>query len=291
MILKLLKSYRVLILCLAAISLTACNIDEMSKPKKKTELVLPTYMPPNHMVAKKAYIEGFKLRYDIPELDYPDDIKQRVRFARIEILRRNEKYLKMNMGLVRAGLNSEYIATLRGQDKTIAEQILDDIDKKDFDAILDASVHNDRMWKMMTAVATTKKNKGKPRPPFTARDYDKAVRIYPSRIKSLKISECNWEHMIEYIGSGYDEMGVVHDERPPSAYKCDIETHIKSNARYNRPFDTKGYFFKSEKTGKWLYYGKFPSVRAKPRRLSLNPKILKNPEKAIRKLPFWEVDI
>jgi len=284
------KPYISVLLPVMLISLGACKQQEQAKTGALPTIVSAPYKAPTQSQAKAAYIRGFDLRYNVAELEYPSDIKARVKAARLKKLKGDKKLLKLNMAVVKKTLNGDILTKLRGEDKTIANQLLEHIEADDLDAVLDLGAHHDRMFDLMAMMAASDKKQGKPKIVFTAQDYDRLVNSYATRMQMFKVERCHWKPMKKLIGSGYEDMAHLHGERPASAFNCIIETHLKQNPRSTRAYDSTGYFSKSA-TGEWQYFGNYGGVGASPRRLKLNPKILKNPERAVRTLPFWELDI
>ena len=267
-------------------SLNACNGQEQTQTGALPKIDSAPYKLPTQAQAKAAYIKGYKLRYDIPALEYPKEIKDRVRAARIQKLKKNKKLLKLNMAFVKKSLNSELIAKMRGEDKTISDQLMKHLKSDDLDAILDLGAHHERMFDLVTLFAAHEKQKV----PLTAEDYDKHVKNYTQRMQMFKIENCRWKPMKKIIGAGYEEMASLYGERPSSGYDCVLEAHLEKNSRNLRAYDATGYFIKSA-AGEWLYFGNYMGVGVRPHRLTLNPKILKNPEKAVKTLPYWEIDV
>jgi len=85
---------------------------------------------------------------------------------------------------------------------------------------------------------------------------------------------------------------MIYGIQPEYGYHCEMELVVssKTSRKYDRPIDDTAYFIKSDE-GQWLYYGIFRSVGVRPRRMELHPLIMKSPERAVRTLPFWEMDI
>ena len=277
-----------ILLIMGTVTLTSCGEQEQAQTGALPTIVSAPYNPPTQAQAKAAYMKGFTLRYDVPVLEYPEEIKARAKAARLQKLKGNKKLLKLNMAVVKKTLNSGLVAKMRGEDKTIAEQLLKHMDNDDLDAVLDLGAQNDRMLDLMTMMAASERKSSKP--VFTAQDYDNLVGSYKTRMKEFKIERCHWKPMKKLIGSGIEDMASLYGVRPPSGFDCVLEAHIKQNPRSVRPYDSTGYFIKSA-SGEWQYFGNYSGVGTSPRRLTLNPKILKNPEKAVKTLPFWELDI
>jgi len=284
------KIFQTSCLALGVIGLSACGGKEQSQSGALPAITSAPYAAPGNLAAKKAYMVGFKQRYDIPVLEYPPEIKARAKAARLEKLKKNKKLLKLNMAVVKKTLTSEYVGKLTGHKKSMADELLGHMDKKDLDTLFDATKRNDQMWDLMATMAIADKKHGPQKPALTAHDYDKAVKAYDRRVKAFRIEKCRWTEMQKLIGSGYEKMAKIYGERPSHGYRCVTEAHITQNSRYDRPYDGTGFFIKSS-AGEWQYFGKYTGVGVRPRRLELNAKIMKNPEKAIKRLPFWDLDI
>ena len=77
------------------------------------------YEAPKNAEAAAAYMAGFHARYDIPELDYPQDIKDRIRAAR------NKRFIRdMEVAEKRQVLMSKLALTVLAQKDPEAKEVL-----------------------------------------------------------------------------------------------------------------------------------------------------------------------
>ena len=270
--------------CSASVTLAGCG---KSEPEVKTgaipQITTGPDTPPSSLQAKKAYLAGFKARYDIPVLEYPPEIKARVEAARLKKLRSSEKLMKLNMAVVSKAMKTKTVQRQIGNDAAMNAQLAKMLDSKSPQNVMAMS---DQLLKYSMTMSTASKSKVALDGPAAQAEYDRVVKYYPGRVTGFKVDNCIWREMSENYRKGV--MTKVHKLSPTHAYNCGITVNVRSKTGAIRPRDYHAYFVKPNATADWLYFGGYMNVGAEPRRFELNPAILKNPEKAVRSMSIWD---
>jgi len=273
---------------LSVLALSACSGKEAPKSGALPTIATAEYQPPTAQESTEAYLKGFEARYDIPYLDYPADIKARMKAARIEKLRNDKNLFELNVKLVKTAISSDELGKLTGRDGAIIKDLKNDLNTNDIETLMRGSHEK---IELMAKIATQQKKKQKLSLQDRKDRYDSTVKAYPRRVISYSTDRCKWEPLKDLIYSGYKEMSRIHGEWPEKGFYCHTTLEVKTHGKYTREIDDYGFFAKSEKTGEWLYYGTYINVGVSPRRQQLNAEILENPERALKRLPFWEIDV
>jgi len=270
---------------LAITGLSACGSSDQSRTGAIPLLEEPPYPEPNNAFVKRAYVNGFKARYDIPLLEYPQDIQVRLQAAKLKQLGSDKKLFEVNVKVVKTALESDAVGRLTGHEKSLAKTFLKEADAGNIEGLMRGSVE---MMEFMTE--TTKKARKQDAKSVAAhkKKYRKLVRLYPGRVTKVTAEDCKWRQVKHLIGGGVDQMEFAHGEKHQQAYDCPITITLKTRPGYTDEWDGSGYFIKSEETGDWLYYGTFLDVGVKPHRQQLNPDVLENPERALRRMSIWD---
>jgi len=234
---------------LLAIGVCAC-----SEPSPKTG-VMPGiatggYEPPTNGEASAAFMNGFQARYDIPELDYPADIKIRIRNARLAGLQND-----MQVAAKRQEILSKLALTAMARKDPEAKELLEDI-KKNPDAF-DESVS---MTWIASLMETPPQDTSLSRSDRQNR-YQSAIQDYKSAFRNLEIESCRWTEMKRLIGSGHDAMAYIHQEHPTHGFECTGEMKTERIKGYPRFTSFRDFWVKSP-SGDWRYYGQFRGVKS-----------------------------
>jgi len=279
------KLFRTILSCTTASILAACGAGDQSQTGAIPLLVEPPYPEPSNIDVKRAYISGFKSRYDIPLLEYPQEIQDRLQAERVKRLGADKQLFELNVKVVSAALESKSVGRLTGNDKSLAKTFLQEYESGNIEELMRGSTE---MMEFMTK--TTKIARGQDAKSVAAhkRKYRKLVRLYPGRVTRVTAEDCKWREVRHLIGGGVDQMEIAHGEKHRQAYDCPITITLKSSNGYKREWDGSGYFIKSTETEGWLYYGTFLDVGVKPHRQMLNPEVLKNPERALRQMSVFD---
>lgn len=227
------------------------------------------YDAPSNAEAAAAYMAGFQARYDIPELEYPEDIKARVRAAR---------QAKMQTDMQVMEKRQEIIATLAltvlAQKDPEAKKLLKDL--KDNPKAQPDTGSMDQMFAMIESQPKRHRLSETERQTI----YHQAVRDYKSDFKSLTVNTCRWTEMKRLIGSRHEEMAFIHGSHPTHGYMCAVDLQIEKRKGYPRTSSFNDFWVKTH-SGEWNYYGKYRNVGIGPRLQKLNPDILRDPEGTI----------
>ena len=266
------KSYATLFLALA---LGSCG---QNAPKTGTMPGVATggYSAPSNAEAAAAYMGGFQARYDIPELDYPQEIKDRMRAARRQRLERD-----MRIHENRQKLMSVMALTVLAKKDPEAERLLQKL--KDNPEVKPSKT-------ALNSLFDISENQPK-RNPLTKGErndiYYGAIRRYKKNFRSLKVDTCRWTEMKRLIGSGHEQMAFIHGTHPTYGYRCEVELKVEARKGYPRPSNFSAFWVQS-KAGDWAYYGKFYQVGVRPRTQALDANLLNNPEATIMRQNSWE---
>jgi len=248
--------------------LTACS---ESTPKTGVMPGIATggYDAPTNGEAAAAYMAGFQARYDIPELDYPEDIKVRIQNARQKRFARD-----MNIAETRQKMMAKLALTVMAQKDPEAKDLLKKL--KDNPKTTPKASDISQLIAMM--------DRGPKRQTLTKSEREKiykgALRDYKYSFRSLKIESCRWTEMTRLIGSGHEQMAFIHGTHPTQGYKCEVEMKTEVHKGYPRLTHFQAFWVKA-KNGNWTYYGKFRGVGISPRQLRLDQNLLKDPEGTI----------
>lgn len=264
----------------ALISVFAITIGSCAEPEPKTGtmpgIATGGYEAPTNGEASAAFMAAFQARYDIPELNYPDDIKARIQAARLKKLKRD-----MRVAAKRQEIVSKLVLTAMARKDPEAKRLLQDI-KDNPEASEDASSMD---W--INAFMDAQPKKASLSPSERNAVYQSTIHTYKKAFRNLEIESCRWTEMTRLIGSGHEAMAKIHGEHPTHGYRCVGEMKTEQRKGYPRFRDFHGFWIKSE-TGDWRYYGQFRGVGVAARRQSLDPELLKNPEKVIARESSWD---
>lgn len=265
-----------LVILALAIGLSAC-----SEPAPKTGLmpgiVTGGYDAPTNAEASAAFMWAFQARYDIPELDYPEDIKLRIRQARTDRLQRDMRVAEKRQKIM-AKLALTILATKDSEAKELLEQIKNDPKASENPASIN--------W------MTTFMNDQPQRAPLSKSErqhvYQSATKEYKKSFRNLQIENCRWTELKRLIGSGHEAMAVIHGNHPTHGFECSGEMKIEERKGYPRYRSFRDFWVKSA-SGEWLYYGQFRGVGVASRKQFLDPNLLKNPEATIARQNSWDM--
>lgn len=259
---------RYLTTLLLGVGLIAC-----SEPAPKTGampgVATGGYDAPSNAEAAAAYMKGFQDRYDIPELDYPQDIKDRIQKARInQFSRHMHNGQKRQKIMAHLGL----IVTKDPETKKLLEGM------KNVPTVKLGENELARLFALAESQSNIQGNSNSERKKI----YEKAVTDYKSHFKNLKIETCRWTEMRRLIGSGHEEMALIHGHHPTHGFLCAVNLILEKRKGYPRTIILDGFWVKSQ-SGDWEYYGKFRGVGLKPRLQQLDPALLRDPERTIKR--------
>lgn len=266
---------RYVVTLIFAIVLAACT-EPAPKSGIMPGVATGGYEPPTNAEASAAFMAGFQARYDIPELDYPEDIKRRIKAARLAKLQKDMKTAAKRQEII-----SKLALTAMARKDPEAKKLLEDI-KNNPKASEDTASMN---W--LNAFVD-----GQPQPAQLSKEerqsvYQSAVRDYKNAFRVLEIENCRWTEMTRLIGSGHEAMAFIHGDHPTHGFECVGEMKTERRRGYPRYTSFRDFWVKSPK-GDWRYYGQFRGVGVKARRQSLNPALLTNPEKTIARQNLLE---
>lgn len=236
------------------------------------------YDAPTNAEAAAAYMAGFQARYDIPELEYPEEIKARVRAAR-EIKFQTEMRVMEKRQKIMATLALTVLAQTDPEAKKLLKELNDNPNK---------SPDSDSMDKIFTMVDAPPKRQ-RQRLSTTERQtiYHTAVRQYKSDFRSLTIESCRWTEMKRLIGSRHEEMALIHGTHPTHGYKCAVDLKYEKRKGYPRVTSFNDFWVKSP-SGDWRYYGRYRKVDVQPRLQRLNPDLMRDPEGTIMRQSLFD---
>ena len=259
---------RVLTTLLICLGVAAC-----SEPAPKTG-ALPGvatggYDAPSNAEAAAAYMGGFHERYDIPKLDYPQEIKDRIRKARFEQFERF-----MRKGQNRTEMMAK-LALMVSNDPEAKELY------KEMNKAPKAELDAEEMTRLF-ALANSHSNKDRISKSQRNKIYKTAVKEYKRHFINLKVESCRWTKMRRLIGSGHEEMAFIHGHHPTHGFYCSADLTLEKNKGYPRTSNFNGFWVKSQ-SGDWEYFGKFYRVEIRPRRQQLNPALLRDPEGTLKR--------
>lgn len=259
-----------------AIGLTACS-DPTTKTGLMPGVATGGYDAPTNSEASAAFMAAFQARYDIPELDYPEDIKLRIRKARMDRLQRD-----MRVAEKRQKIMAKLALTVMAKDDPEAKRLLKKI-KDDPNAADNSTSIN---W--MTSMMEDQPKRARASKAERQKIYQLALRDYKKSFRNLQIEECRWTEMKRLIGSGHEAMAYIYGAHPTHGFKCSGEMKTERRKGYPRYQIFSDYWVKSP-SGQWLYYGQFQDVGISPRKQFLDPNLLKNPEQTIARQSSWDM--
>lgn len=260
---------------LLALGLSACS-EPAPKFGAMPGIATGGYEAPSNAEASAAYMAGFQARYDIPELDYPDDIKQRIITARLARLQKD-----MRVAEKRQKIMSKLALTVMARKDPEAKRLLEDIKNNSKASDDEASIN----W--VASVMDIQPQRTALSKSERQHRYSSAIRDYRKAFRNLEIENCRWTEMKRLIGSGHEAMAFIHGEHPTHGFQCVGEMKTERNKGYPRLTSFRSFWVKTS-SGDWRYYGTFPGVGIAPRRQSLDPAVLSDPEKTILKQSSWD---
>ena len=255
-------------------SLLIClGVSACSEPAPKTGampgVATGGYDAPSNAEAAAAYMKGFHERFDLPELDYPQDIKNRIKKARIDQFARHMRNgQKRQKVMAHLGL----LATKDPETKKLLEVIKNTPKVK---------LDNDELTRLF-ALAESQSDKHKISESERKKTYETAVKDYKRQFNNLNIETCRWTEMKRLIGSGHEEMAFIHGHHPTHGFLCSVELILEKRKGYPRVTSFNDFWVKSQ-SGDWDYYGKFRGVEVRPRLQQLNSALLRDPEGTIKR--------
>lgn len=257
------------------LGLNACS-EATPKTGAMPGIATAGYDAPTNAEASAAYMGAFQARYNIPELDYPEDIKIRIKKARLKQLQRDMRVVEKRQKVM-ATLTLQVLA----MNDTNAKKALDDIKKNPSSAQKDTAID----W--MTSIMDNQQEQL--RLPKAQREiiYKKTITDYAQNFRALEIETCRWTKMRRLIGSGHEAMAYTYGDHPTHGYECSGDMKTERNKGYPRKRSFRDFWVKSP-SGEWLYYGQFRGVGIAPRKQQLNPELLKNPEAYIARKNSWD---
>jgi hypothetical protein len=250
------------------LGLAACGGESAEKSGVMPGIATGGYNAPTQNEATASYLLGFERRYNIPELDYPEDIKARIRKARIERFERD-----MRIGRKRSKMIARLALMALNDPEAIA--LLEEIKNAP-----DDEEENIRLMMRLFTLTSDQNQRPALSASQRARIYDKAIKTYKRQFRDLNVSACRWTEMQRLIGSGHDAMAFIHGQHPAQGYRCEVDLTLEKNRGYPRVTSFTGFWVKDQ-SGEWDYYGNFESVGLKPRRQQLDPDMLRDPEGTI----------
>jgi len=255
-------------------SLLIClGVSACSEPAPKTGampgVATGGYDAPSNAEATAAYMAGFHQRFDIPALDYPQEIKDRMKKARIEQFGRH-----MRNGQRRTKLMAR-LGLMASKDPEVKKLL------KEIKNAPKAELDHDSMTRLFE-LADSKAKKNKMSESQRNKVYETAMTEYKRHFNSLKIETCRWTEMQRLIGSGHEEMAFIHGHHPTHGFLCAVELTLEKRKGYPRTTSFNDFWVKSQ-SGDWEYYGKFRGVGVKPRLQQLNPALMRDPEGVIKR--------
>jgi hypothetical protein len=234
------------------------------------------YDAPSNAEAAAAYMGGFQARYDIPELDYPQEIKDRMRAARRQRLERDMN-LQANRQKLMAKLALTVLAKKDPEAKRLLEELKDNPEVKPSKTALNQLFAISENQPEQTQLTKGERND----------IYYGAIRRYKKNFRSLSVDACRWTEMRRLIGSGHAQMALIHGTHPTHGYKCEVELKVEARKTYPRLSNFSAFWVQTE-AGDWTYYGKFYQVGVRPRTQALDANLLNNPEAVIMRQNSWD---
>lgn len=235
------------------------------------------YDAPSNAEAAAAYMSGFQARFDIQDLDYPEDIKDRIKAAR---------RAKFQQEMQNAKVRQEFIAklslTLLAQKDPEAKRLLKDI-KKNPKQTPDAQT-TQQIFAMLPPMPKRNRQSNLERD----QTYSSAVRRYKAEFRNLNIDTCRWTQMKRLIGSGHEEMALIHGQHPEKGFRCTVDLTIEKNKGYPRVYNFDAFWVRSQ-SGDWQYFGTFRAIEVEPRLQRLNQDLLRDPEGTIMRQSTFDM--
>lgn len=269
---------RNLSIILLGIAASACG-DTTPKSGVMPDIATGGYEAPTNAEAAASYMAGFHARFYIPELDYPQEIKDRMRAARITRLEEEMKVAKRRSEIM-AKLALTVMATKDPESRQLLKDLKNNPEKEPDTAGL----------KHMVAMMEDRPQRQKQAKAEREKIYLSAVRRYKSNFRSLKVQDCRWTEMTRLIGSGHEAMALIHGAHPTHGYKCEVELKTEVRRGYPRYTHLKGFWVQTP-AGDWKYYGTFKGVEVRPRLQRLNPALLRDPEGTIRRQSLFNMTL
>jgi len=266
------RHFAPLLICIA---LVACS-DPAPKTGSMPGITTGEYDAPKNAEAAAAYMSGFHARYDIPELDYPEEIKIRIRKAQHARFTRD-----MENGRRRSELMAKLALTVMAQKDPEAKEVLEKLKRNpkakpspsDISQLIEMAEYE------APREVLSKSERGK--------IYKDTLRDYKSNFRSLKVEACRWTKLKRLIGTGHEQMAFIHGSHPTHGYRCDVSLKTEERKGYPRARDFSAFWVKMP-SGDWAYYGKFYGVGISPRTQRLDQNLLKDPEGTIMRQSTWD---
>ena len=212
-----------ILILLPALSLAACGGDSEPKSGALPGPTTASYDAPTNYEASASYKRGFTDRFDIPELDYPQDIKDRIRAARLEKFERRMRSAKKRQEII-----TKLALTAVAVKDPDARQLLKDL-KDNPKKIPDA-----QSMSQLFALAGSQSNRKKLTKAERQKKYGDAVKLSKSQFKRLTVESCRWTEMKRLIGSGHEQMAFIYGVHPTHGYKCEVELTTEKRRGYPR---------------------------------------------------------
>ena len=234
------------------------------------------YDAPNNAEAAAAYMAGFQARYDIPELDYPQDVKDRIRTARLKRFDRD-----MRVAEKRTELMAKLALTVLAQKDPEARELLENL--KDNPKTKPKPDQLNQLLLMAESRPIRERLSKSEREKI----YRGAIQDYKSEFRRLTIETCRWTEMTRLIGTRHEEMAFIHGSHPTHGYRCEVELKTEQRKGYPRLRHFHDFWVKAA-DGNWDYYGRFRGVGISPRIQQLDQRLLKDPEGIIMRQSTME---
>jgi len=251
-----------------------------SNPEPKSGLMPGTvtggYEAPTNAEASATFMAAFQARYDIPALDYPNDIKKRIKKARLEKLQKDMKVAAKRQEFI-SKLALRVLAQKDPEAKKLLEEIQDNPRAFEQEASLDWIGPYLDAGPKRDSLSTTERNS----------IYQSAIREYKRNFRVLNIESCRWTEMTRLIGTGHEAMARIYGNHPTHGFECIGDMKIEKRKGYPRNVNFRGFLIKSP-SGDWRYYGKFPGVGISARRQYLDSNLMQNPEQTIARQDIWD---
>ncbi|MEP3653705.1 MAG: hypothetical protein ABJO36_02315 [Litorimonas sp.] len=265
-----------LVILTLGIGVAACS-DPAPKTGVMPGIATGGYDVPSNAEASAAFMAAFQARYDIPELDYPEDIKLRIRQARADRLQRDMRVMEKRQKIM-----AKLALTVLAKKDPEAKKLLEDI-KNDPKAS-----ENPASMEWMASLMEAQPKRYQMSESQRQKIYQSAVTDYKTSFRNLEIETCRWTEMKRLIGSGHEEMAYIHGDHPTHGFKCSGEMRTERRKGYPRLTSFSDFWVKSS-SGDWLYYGQFRNVGIAPRNQYLNQNLLNNPEETIARQNSWDM--
>lgn len=235
------------------------------------------YDAPSNAEASAAFMAAFQARYDIPELDYPDHIKIRIRNARMAKLQED-----MQKAAKRQELMAKLALAIKARKDPEAKRLLDEMKANAGQPVSPKAMG--WMADLMDA---------QPQRSFLSDSereeiYQSAIKAYKKSFRNLEIENCRWTEMTRLIGSGHEELAAIHGEHPTHGFQCVGEMKTEARKGYPRHTSFRSFWVKAP-SGEWKYYGQFKGVGIAPRLQALDPRLLNTPEETIARQKTFEM--